>query len=66
MRTELLGIHHVTAIAGDPQRNLDFYIGILGLPRERLGTHLTLPPGLEPLRGRIEMLLPRLRLPEAA
>jgi catechol 2,3-dioxygenase-like lactoylglutathione lyase family enzyme len=35
-------------------------------PRERLGTHLMLPPGLEPLRGRIEMLLPRLRLPEAA
>jgi predicted esterase/catechol 2,3-dioxygenase-like lactoylglutathione lyase family enzyme len=27
----VLGIHHVTAIAGDPQRNLDFYAGILGL-----------------------------------
>jgi glyoxalase family protein len=25
------GIHHVTAIASDPQRNLDFYAGILGL-----------------------------------
>ena len=25
------GIHHVTAIAGDPQRNLDFYAGLLGL-----------------------------------
>lgn len=25
------GIHHVTAIAGDPQRNIDFYTGILGL-----------------------------------
>ncbi|MEO8451569.1 MAG: ring-cleaving dioxygenase [Gemmatimonadota bacterium] len=25
------GIHHVTAIAGDPQRNLDFYVGVLGL-----------------------------------
>ena len=25
------GIHHVTAIAGDPQRNLDFYSGLLGL-----------------------------------
>jgi glyoxalase family protein len=24
-------IHHITAIAGDPQRNLDFYAGILGL-----------------------------------
>ena len=25
------GIHHITAIAGDPQRNLDFYTTILGL-----------------------------------
>lgn len=25
------GIHHVTGIAGDPQRNVDFYAGILGL-----------------------------------
>ena len=25
------GIHHVTAIASDPQRNLDFYSGVLGL-----------------------------------
>lgn len=25
------GLHHVTAIAGDPQRNLDFYTGVLGL-----------------------------------
>jgi glyoxalase family protein len=24
-------IHHVTAIAGDPQRTLDFYVGLLGL-----------------------------------
>jgi len=26
-----MSIHHVTAIAGDPQRNLDFYTGPLGL-----------------------------------
>jgi glyoxalase family protein len=26
-----LGIHHVTAISGDPQVNLDFYTGVLGL-----------------------------------
>jgi len=26
-----LGIHHVTAICGEPQRNLDFYAGLLGL-----------------------------------
>ena len=28
---QILGIHHVTAIAGDPQTNLDFYAGFLGL-----------------------------------
>ena len=28
---QITGIHHVTAIAGDPQRNLDFYRGLLGL-----------------------------------
>lgn len=25
------GIHHVTAICGDPQRNAEFYVGLLGL-----------------------------------
>src|SRR5215469_11429355 len=28
---EILGIHHVTAIAGEPQTNIDFYAGVLGL-----------------------------------
>jgi glyoxalase family protein len=28
---DTLGIHHVTAICGDPQRNVDFYAGVLGL-----------------------------------
>jgi catechol 2,3-dioxygenase-like lactoylglutathione lyase family enzyme len=27
----LYGIHHVTAIAGNPQQNIDFYTGLLGL-----------------------------------
>jgi glyoxalase family protein len=27
----LQGLHHITAVTGDLQRNLDFYIGILGL-----------------------------------
>ena len=27
----VLGLHHVTAIASDPQRNIDFYAGLLGL-----------------------------------
>lgn len=32
MRTQLTGgIHHITAMAADPQRNLDFYVGLLGL-----------------------------------
>lgn len=31
MSKPILGIHHVTAIASDPQRNLDFYIELLGL-----------------------------------
>ena len=31
MSPSTAGIHHVTAIAGDPQRNLDFYEGVLGL-----------------------------------
>ncbi len=31
MQPTITGLHHVTAIAGDPQRNLDFYAGVLGL-----------------------------------
>jgi glyoxalase family protein len=31
LKADIAGIHHVTAIAGDPQRNLDFYTGVLGL-----------------------------------
>ena len=31
MTAPLPGIHHVTAIASDPQRNVDFYTGVLGL-----------------------------------
>jgi glyoxalase family protein len=31
METPLKGLHHVTAIAGDPQRTLDFYATVLGL-----------------------------------
>jgi len=28
---DILGLHHVTAIAGDPQQNVNFYAGVLGL-----------------------------------
>ncbi len=31
MEKKVAGLHHVTAIASDPQRNLDFYVGLLGL-----------------------------------
>src|SRR2546421_9347990 len=31
MKSKIPGLHHVTAIASDPQRNLDFYVGLLGL-----------------------------------
>jgi glyoxalase family protein len=31
MPTPIPGLHHVTAIASDPQRNLDFYTDVLGL-----------------------------------
>jgi glyoxalase family protein len=31
MNSPITGLHHVTAIASDPQRNLDFYTEVLGL-----------------------------------
>src|SRR5215207_6630060 len=31
MHTTVHGIHHVTAVAGDAQQNLDFYVGVLGM-----------------------------------
>jgi glyoxalase family protein len=31
MATSVHGIHHVTAIAGNPQENLNFYSGVLGM-----------------------------------
>src|SRR6187402_3528479 len=31
MNSTLTGIHHITAIASDPQQNIDFYAGLLGL-----------------------------------
>src|SRR5271157_4009186 len=31
LEKRILGIHHVTAIAGNPQRNIDFYTKVLGL-----------------------------------
>lgn len=31
MEKQTMGIHHITAIVGHPQENVDFYAGILGL-----------------------------------
>src|SRR5439155_10552291 len=31
MTTPIVGLHHVTAIAGDPQTNVEFYTTVLGL-----------------------------------
>ncbi len=31
MEDKILGLHHITAIATDPQRNVDFYTNVLGL-----------------------------------
>src|ERR1700753_2262062 len=31
MAASILGIHHVTAITADAQKNIDFYTGVLGL-----------------------------------
>jgi glyoxalase family protein len=31
MDKKIAGLHHITAIASDPQRNVDFYVGLLGL-----------------------------------
>ena len=31
MKKQTAGIHHITAIVGHPQENIDFYAGVLGL-----------------------------------
>jgi catechol 2,3-dioxygenase-like lactoylglutathione lyase family enzyme len=35
-KRQLIGIHHITAIAGDPQRNIDFYTEVMGLRMVKL------------------------------
>jgi glyoxalase family protein len=36
MNKQIPGIHHVTAIASDAQRNVDFYTTVLGLRMVKL------------------------------
>ena len=31
MSENITGLHHITVIAGDPQENLDFYVGVMGM-----------------------------------
>jgi glyoxalase family protein len=43
VRNLLYGIHHVTAIAGHPQQNIDFYTGLLGLRLVKLTVNFDYP-----------------------
>ena len=43
---EILGVHYVTAIAGDPQKNIDFYAGVLGLRLVKLTVNYDHPSKL--------------------
>ena len=43
VRSLLYGIHHVTAIAGNPQQNIDFYTGLLGLRLVKLTVNFDNP-----------------------
>jgi len=45
MRLE--GIHHVTAITGDAQRNLDFYVRVLGLRLVKMSVNQDVPSILQ-------------------
>lgn len=43
MNSDINGIHHITAIAGDPQKNVDFYVGILGLRMVKMTVNFDAP-----------------------
>jgi catechol 2,3-dioxygenase-like lactoylglutathione lyase family enzyme len=58
-KTTLPGIHHIAAICGDPQRNVNFYVRLLG-------PNLMLPASPEPRRKALEARLPELRVPGLA
>ena len=46
-QTALTGFHHLTAIVGDPQENVDFYTRVLGQRRE-IGVFRFLRPLFSP------------------
>ena len=41
--SEISGIHHITCIAGDPQENVDFYVGVLGMRMVKRTVNQDLP-----------------------
>jgi glyoxalase family protein len=41
--SRVTGLHHVTVIAGDPQRNLDFYTGVLGMKLVKVSVNQDVP-----------------------
>ncbi len=43
MTMKIPGIHHVTSVVGDPQRNLDFYTGVLGLRPLKVTVNFDVP-----------------------
>lgn len=43
MDTIIPGIHHVTAICDDPQQNIDFYVGLLGLRMVKQTVNFDMP-----------------------
>jgi glyoxalase family protein len=43
MNNTIPGIHHITAICGDAQQNIDFYAGILGLRMVKQTVNFDMP-----------------------
>src|SRR5437763_725527 len=43
MNNTIPGIHHVTAICDDPQQNIDFYAGLLGLRMVKQTVNFDMP-----------------------
>lgn len=67
MEQQLTGIHHVTAITGDPQRTLGFYSEVLGLRLVKRTVNFD-DPGRYHFyfgngRGEIERVLPEVEFP---
>ena len=61
--SEFLGIHHITAIGDDPQRNIGFHTGFMEIKRGgSVVQKLLLPKWLEPDRKYLEKSFQRLRL----